>query len=498
MCRLRALRHTEPVSISEPVEKAPKGRASAGAARVRAALAGLLRPAPLPRDGSQSLSRWAWAADAITAVVLSAATAYAAATGGTGDGPFRSGSKVVRETAGGALIPIVPPLPPAPPAPRVPDWAGPIDPGAVYFTHVTPPPSIGLVLLAALTALPLAARRRWPLGSFLAVFSTMLTFHALLPRPWEMHGVDDPRIFTFVSTLIAAYAAAIYSPYRRRMVISLALGGVLLVIARDRAVPTLSPAFIPFVLLLPLGLAADTVHTWRQRLRSMEAEQEAATRLAVDRERARIARELHDVVTHNVSMMTVQAGAARTVLDKEPEQARQALLAVESAGRAAMAELRHVMGLLSMTTSGPEGSDDLADDPTADLAPQPGISQVGVLAERVRSTGVPVDLTVTGSPVPLPAGVDLAAYRVAQEALTNTVKHAAGARVTISVDYGPGEVRVEVADSGGTSSPTAATGNGRGLMGLRERLAVYGGTLEAGRRITGGYRVRAVIPVGDA
>ena len=106
-------------------------------------------------------------------------------------------------------------------------------------------------------------------------------------------------------------------------------------------------------------------------------------------------------------------------------------------------------------------------------------------------------LTVSGPPVPLPAGVDLAAYRVAQEALTNTVKHAAGASVSISVDYLPGVVRIEVADSGGTSSEPAANGNGRGLIGLRERLAVYGGTLDAGRRITGGYRVRAVIPVGE-
>jgi signal transduction histidine kinase len=175
-----------------------------------------------------------------------------------------------------------------------------------------------------------------------------------------------------------------------------------------------------------------------------------------------------------------------------------------------MAELRHVMGLLSATTPGPgdqaagaaaaAGAQAAveAGAPEAELAPKPGLGQVGVLAERVRGTGVPVDLTVTGKRVELPAGVDLAAYRVAQEALTNTVKHAAGARVTIKVDYRPGEVRIEVADTGGTPSPAAGTGNGRGLMGLRERLAVYGGTLDAGRRITGGYRVSAVIPVVDA
>jgi signal transduction histidine kinase len=216
----------------------------------------------------------------------------------------------------------------------------------------------------------------------------------------------------------------------------------------------------------------------------VEADKEAATRRAVQEERARIARELHDVVTHNVSMMTVQAGAARKVMDSAPDQAREALLAVEAGGRAAMSELRHVMGLLTM----PEA---------VDLAPQPGLDQVAALAGRIRDTGVPVELVVSGTPVPLPPGVDLAAYRVVQEALTNTVKHAAGASVAITVDYRPGEVRVEVADTGGVPSPAAASGNGRGLMGLRERLAVYDGTLDAGPRGTGGYRVRAVIPVGE-
>ncbi|WP_322974273.1 sensor histidine kinase [Actinacidiphila epipremni] len=462
--------------------------ARAGAARFRAALGPLTRAArpapdgPPPRPQPQPLSRWAWAADAATAVVLAAATAYATAKGASGDGPFRSEASAFLRDGG-------PPVPP--PIPRFPGA------DALYGPGGAPATPLWLVLFAALTALPLAVRRRWPLGAYVSVLLAVLAFHGLSAHSWALHGVDDPTVFTFVSVLIAAYGAALYSPHRRPAVGALIGGGVLLLVFHDRTIPDITPSFMPFVLLVPLGLAANTVHTWRQRLRAMQAEQETATRRAVDEERARIARELHDVVTHNVSMMTVQAGAARTVLAKEPEQAREALLAVESAGRAAMAELRHVMGLLSMSTSGEAGAADPAESLAAELAPQPGLGQVGVLAERIRGTGVPVGLAVTGSPVPLPAGVDLAAYRVVQEALTNTVKHAAGASVAITVDYRPGEVRVEVADTGGVPSPAAASGNGRGLMGLRERLAVYDGTLDAGPRGTGGYRVRAVIPVGE-
>ncbi|MEU6849342.1 histidine kinase [Actinacidiphila alni] len=492
------------MSTSEPVgpasSRVPRG-AAAGAVRARAratwsaARVRLPRPA-LPaarRPPPQPLSRWAWTADVIAAVVLSAATAYATANGATGDGPFRTDSTFVPR---GALVP-KPPVPPPPPGPH------PADMDPLSLMHSAPQPAVWLIVLGALTALPLVVRRRWPLTAFTAVLGSTLLFHALSAHSWAAHGVDDPSTsFTFISTVLAGYAAALHSPYRRRAIGALVAGGVLLLAARDQALPSVSPSFVPFMLLLPLGLAANTMHIWRQRMRAMQSEQAAATRLAVEHERARIARELHDVVTHNVSMMTVQAGAARTVLDAEPELAREALLAVESAGRAAMAELRHVMGLLAMTTttsvSSTEGADDPAAGPAAELAPQPGLGQVGALADRVRGTGMPVALTVTGTPVALPAGVDLAAYRVAQEALTNTVKHAAGASVTVSVDYRPGEVRVEVADTGGTPSPAAATGNGRGLMGLRERLAVYGGTLDAGRRISGGYRVRAVIPVGDA
>ncbi|WP_235002000.1 sensor histidine kinase [Actinacidiphila paucisporea] len=454
------------------------------AARIRAALAPLWRPAPPAPDAPQRLSRWAWVADVTLAVFLAATTVYATANGATDtSGPDGPAFVVGRDGRP------VPPIPPLPPVPRPDQLKYPYIAG-VRHTELAAAPG-WLLVLAALTALPLVLRRRYPAAAFTAVLATTVVFHWAEQESWAPYSADAPTVFTFVACLIAAYSAALYSPYRRFTTVALLAGGALMAALHESNVPGITPGFVPFVVLVPLGLAANTMHTWRQRLRTMEADKEAATRLAVDLERARIARELHDVVTHNVSMMTVQAGAARTVLTAQPELAREALLAVESAGRAAMSELRHVMGLLAMTSQ-------TSDTPTADLAPQPGLGQVGVLAERVRGTGVPVDLTVTGAPVPLPAGVDLAAYRVAQEALTNTVKHASGASVTITVDYLPGEVRVEVADTGGAPSPSAGTGNGRGLMGLRERLAVYGGTLDAGRRMTGGYRVRAVIPVGDA
>jgi signal transduction histidine kinase len=336
--------------------------------------------------------------------------------------------------------------------------------------------------LAVLTGLPLAARRRYPLAVFWVVLAATLLFHADVKQP-------ETALLTFASCLIAAYSAAMYSPYRKRAIASVVAGAALIAIFRDGNVPDITAGFVPFFVVLGIGLAANTIHTWRQRVRALEVEQAAATRQAVQRERARIARELHDVVTHNVAVMIVQAGAARKVIDAAPEQARQAMLAVEAGGRAAMTELRHVMGLLNATG---EDGNHVA---TPELTPQPGLDHLAVLTERVRDAGVPVELTVHGSPAPLPPGVDLAAYRVVQEALTNAVKHAAGAHVRITVNYSSDAVDVEVTDTGGTSTPSLGAGNERGLIGLRERLAVYGGTLHAGTRPTGGYRVRATIPV---
>ncbi|MFB7369498.1 sensor histidine kinase [Streptomyces sp. NPDC056222] len=372
-----------------------------------------------------------------------------------------------------------PDQPPAPPVPPIPA------PGAEHVVpiveHTLPPVELWELMAAVLTALPLVLRRRFPLTTYWAVVGATAVLY-------QGDVAQDAITVTLATGLIAAYSAAVYSPHRMATAAAL-LAGVVLYGATP-LVPKVDGGLVPVLVLLPVAVAAHGIHTWRQRAQALREEQQAALRRAVEQERARIARELHDVVTHNVSMMTIQAGAARKVLDTSPEQAREAMLAVEAAGRTAMSELRHVMGLLTMAADGPDPA------ATVDLAPQPGLDRLEELAARVRDTGVPVELTVRGTPATeLPAGVGLAAYRVVQEALTNAVRHAGGASVSVTVEYAPGEVRVEVADTGGTARPPAGPGSGRGLLGLRERLAVYGGTLHAGRRPQGGYGIRAVIPL---
>jgi signal transduction histidine kinase len=334
------------------------------------------------------------------------------------------------------------------------------------------------VLRALLATLPLAVRRRYPLAALWTMVVATLNMGV-------QNGSTETALFAFVSCLIAAYSAAIHSPYRRASVLSIAVSVVLLIAHHGVVLPGVGTGLVPFLMLIPIVLGANAIGNWRQKVRDLEEQQDAAMQQAVEQERSRIAAELHDVVTHNVSVMVVQAGAARKILETSPELAREALVAVETSGRAAMAELRHVMGLLTMTSAGPD----------ADLAPQPGLDQVPALVDRIREAGVEVEFAVRGDSLPLPSGIDLAAYRVVQEALTNTVKHAQGARVRVTVDYSPTVLRVEVADSGGTPSPAAASGNGRGLIGLRQRLAVYGGTLRAAPRMSGGYRVSAMIPL---
>jgi signal transduction histidine kinase len=180
--------------------------------------------------------------------------------------------------------------------------------------------------------------------------------------------------------------------------------------------------------------------------------------------------------------MVVQAGAARSVLDSSPADARAALLAVEASGRTAMSELRHLLGLLA-----PAGGDEAA------LVPQPGAGQVPSLVERVRAAGLSVELTVTGAR-DLPPGVDLAAYRVVQEALTNVIKHAGTARADVVLEYRPDDLLITVTDDGRPGTGPAGAG-GRGLIGLQERIGLYGGELDAGPRPGGGWRVRARIPL---
>jgi signal transduction histidine kinase len=222
---------------------------------------------------------------------------------------------------------------------------------------------------------------------------------------------------------------------------------------------------------------------------------------------------MHDVVTHNVSVMVVQAGAARRVLDSSPGEAREALLAVEASGRTAMTELRHLLGLLA--PSGEDHGDAVqapAAAPDMTLAPQPGVARIPALLGRVRAAGMPVELSVQapgGTPPELAPGVDLAAFRVVQEGLTNVMKHAGQARTAVRLDYGQRDLLITVSDDGrpaaggprvgpeARAEPGSGSG-GRGLIGLRERIAVYGGELDAGPRPGGGWRLAARIPLGPA
>jgi signal transduction histidine kinase len=243
----------------------------------------------------------------------------------------------------------------------------------------------------------------------------------------------------------------------------------------------------------------------------LERERESAARAAIAAERDRIARELHDIVSHSVSLMVVQAGAAREVLGTMPDEASAALRAVEDAGRGAMTDLRHLLGVLAPSQSGEDtdpgpdgdGGDDRAE---VGLAPQPGLDRLGPLVDRISFAGLPVEVRISGEPRPLPQGIDVTAYRIIQEALTNALRHGDGDKAEVTVRYADHALRVEVLNTGpsvltgGTPRPPTprlrtGTGTGRGLLGLRERVAVYGGDLDARRRLGGGYRVRARIPL---
>jgi signal transduction histidine kinase len=214
----------------------------------------------------------------------------------------------------------------------------------------------------------------------------------------------------------------------------------------------------------------------------VEQEQAEAARQAVLEERRRIARELHDVVAHSVSVMTVQAGAVRRVLREDQDREREALLAVERTGRDAMAEMRRVVGLLRE-----EGE-------AAPLSPQPGLETLSALLGTVRDAGLDVDLVVEGERRALPPGLDLAAFRVVQEALTNALRHARPTRASVMLQFAPDTLRIEVANDGAGGG---AIGRGHGSTGMRERVALYGGTVESGPR-EGGYLVAATLPIGGA
>lgn len=245
------------------------------------------------------------------------------------------------------------------------------------------------------------------------------------------------------------------------------------------------PAFLHnghnWAILLPPAAFFTIAWLVGENMHAAELERDERGRQAVEDERARIARELHDVVTHNVSVMVVQAAAGNDVFDSHPDRAREALQAVEETGRRALGELRK---LLDVTADG-EG-----------ILPQPGLARIDELISHVRSAGLAVGLTVEGTPREVPEALDLSAYRIVQEALTNTLKHASATRAEVHVRYENDAVEVEVADNG--AGPNGAPNAGRGLIGMRERVNLFGGELRTGPGPRGGFAVHARMPLGAA
>jgi signal transduction histidine kinase len=349
---------------------------------------------------------------------------------------------------------------------------------------------LGVLLLAAET-LPLTWRRRYPQAVLAVLTASTIGLLVAGFRP----TVAD------LGLVVAVYSVAGHSS-RRSAVISglaflVALAAVLVIGDLKYPLQQTQPQqyiinFATFTFAWFLGVLQRNRREHMAKLvalnRQLAEERESRALWAVSEERSRIARELHDVIAHAVSVMVVQAGAARRVADTRPEQARDAMISIESTGRQALSEMRRLVGVLRN-----------GDEPTS-LDPQPRLTDVPALVEQARKAGLEVELDVKGEPRPLPAGIDLSAYRIVQEALTNVRKHAGPARVEIQVRYGTGSLHIEVTDDGHSVSDHASpNGNrGQGLIGMRERVALYGGKLEVGPRPQGGFHVLADLPLEAA
>ncbi len=316
-----------------------------------------------------------------------------------------------------------------------------------------------------------------------------------------------PGIGNFAMLVITFTVATIGERWASRLALVCSLSAAALSQLRWPAEPSGSwpqQVFVTVIMTVPFVLAwvmGDSLRTRRayfsqleERAARLEREREAQSKVAVAAERARIARELHDVVAHNVSVMVVQADGAAYVMDTAPDQARQALTTISSTGRQALAEMRRLLGVLR-TGDAPE---------SGEYVPQPDVEQIEELIEQVRRTGLAVDFKVEGTARPLPSGVELTAYRIVQEALTNTRKHGgpdAGASVRLVYfddglgllveDDGRGAAH-ELYEDGG------ADGAGHGMIGMRERVGMVGGTLDAGPRPGGGFRISALLPLKPA
>jgi signal transduction histidine kinase len=333
-----------------------------------------------------------------------------------------------------------------------------------------------------IAVLLLLGRRRFPFGApaLFWLLGAALSF-------------VDGRLLVYANgVFVAGFAAALLlgnvsDARQQRVGLAIVLVSAALIVYND---PSHSPGELVFVPILfaigwLVGFAlrerADQATAAEERARQAEREREAAARLAVAEERARIARELHDIVAHAVSVMVLHVGAVRHRLPDELALDKQALGDVENAGRTALAEMRHLLGAMR------RNGDDV------ELAPQPGLGSLDRLLEEVRHAGLPVQLRVEGDPFPLPRALDLSAYRIVQEGLTNALKHARANQADVSVRYEPTALQVEVRDDG--KAAAADDGLGHGLVGIRERVKIYGGEMTAGVAPEGGFVLSTRLPI---
>ena len=339
-------------------------------------------------------------------------------------------------------------------------------------------------VLAALLILPLLLARRWPLPVLFVVLGAASADYALgggLGQAW-------------FSLLVAVYALGAYGSTRASGLGLAVTAGLVLAVDIPRLqggepVEDVVPGW--FILGATWGLGRWIRHRQAElaglssHARALEHDRDEATRAAVAYERARIARELHDLVAHSMAVIVLQSQAAQRVASTDLDAARRALEAIETTGREGLAELRRLLDILLVEVDADE------------LEPRPSLAHLPLLVDRVRDTGLPVEVSVTGEPRALPPGVDVSAYRIVQEALTNTLKHAGRTTAEVGVTYLPDGVELCVSDRGAPGA-TGTSGTGRGLIGMRERAHLYGGTVEAGPVATGGFQVRAVLPTGGA
>ena len=333
--------------------------------------------------------------------------------------------------------------------------------------------------------LALAARRRAPLAVTYSYSAVAMINAALGGGLFDGH---PPPVATIITGALAFYSLGAYAEDRAALLgVGVGIAGVWSTILISGEIDAQSFGFSAGLVIATPSLIGRSTRARAQRVALLEEEQLQRERVAVGEERARIARELHDVVAHSVGAMVAQAQGAGRVLERDPERAREALEAIERTGRNALDEMRRSLGVLRRT------------DADAPLAPQPGMADVAVLIAQARESGLQVELVTDGVPAPLPSGIDLSAYRIVQEALTNTLKHAGPVRARVAVGYRDDELVLEISDEGApapvASDGSEGNGGGQGLLGMRERVALYGGDLHAGQRPEGGFVVRASLPL---